>query len=300
MSDSNVQRFLSRVGDAHRSALAARSDLGALLAAHVASGRAAWPGIALDAGDFVAHLAERLPDDGAAAELLEDLHAADLWLAAACAHEVDGAALALERGFIAQLDGVLSRAGVEMRDELRQRVREKLLVPLPGKAPRIGEYTGRGPLQGWLKVVASRIAVDFLRAREPGSAGEDELLALPSEGADPELVHLRNRYREEFRLAMAEAAKGLGARARTVLRLHYIDGLTMEQIAALYRVHRLTAVRWVTEAREGLAATTRRVLLQQFGIGRRELDSILGIMQSRFDLTIRAMLKTAAPHGKGD
>ncbi len=220
MSDSNVERFLSRVGDTHRSALATRSDLDALLAAHVASGRAAWPGIALDEGDFLAHLAERLPDDCAAAELLGDLHASDLWLAAACAHEIDGAALALERGFMAQLDGVLSRAGVEMRDELRQRVREKLLVPLPGKAPRIGEYTGRGPLQGWLKVVASRIAVDFLRAREPGSAGDDELLALPSEGADPELVHLRDRYREEFRLAMTEAAKGLGARARTVLRLH--------------------------------------------------------------------------------
>jgi len=291
MNDPDVEWFLSRLGAGARSALDAMTEVATVLAAHVAAGRRAWPALALDDREFLAHLAGRLPETGADAAM-RAVHASDLWLAAACACGTDGAAAALERTYMHQLDGVLSRGGAEIRDELRQRIREKLLVAARGTAPRIGDYSGRGPLAGWLKVVASRIVVDFLRARDPGPAGEDELLALPSADADPELVHLRLRYKEEFRAAMTEAARALDPRSRTILRLHYIDGLTMEQIAALHRVHRLTAVRWVTEAREGLAATTRRVLLQRFGVGRRELDSIVALMQSRFDLSIRALFKT--------
>jgi RNA polymerase sigma-70 factor (ECF subfamily) len=285
--------LLAALPEASRRELAGGQGLDELLAGHLASAHVAWPELAQRDEDFVAYLAARLPERNTR-EALEGVHAADLWLAAACARGMPGSANAFEGRYMPQLDGVLSRAGAELRDELRQRLREKLLVSPAGKAPRIAEYGGRGPLTGWLKVVASRIALDFLRAREPASPDGDELLSLPASGADPELAHLRDRYRQEFKVAMHEAAAALGTRPRNVLRLHYIDGLTMDEIAALHRVHRLTVVRWVTEAREALASTTRRVLLQRFGIGRKELDSILGLMQSQFDLSIRALLRTSS------
>jgi len=276
-----------------RRALEERGDAGERLAEHLAAAHAAWPALALPDADFVAYLAARLPKEDVA-EAFANVHAADLYLAAACAHGLAGAASAFEARYMASLDGVLSRAGADARDELRQRLREKLLVSAPGTLPRIAEYGGRGPLAGWLKVVASRLALDFLRAREPQSPDGDDLLALPAEGVDPELAHLRDRYREELKIAMREAATALGPRPRNVLRLHYIDGLTMEEIAALHRVHRITVVRWVTDAREALASTTRLVLLQRFGIGKKELDSILGLMRSQLDLSIRALLRTSS------
>jgi RNA polymerase sigma-70 factor (ECF subfamily) len=293
-----VAALLSAVAEGPRRALEADEGLEELLAAHVAAGRDAWPELTMSDEQYLAHVAARLPGENAR-EALEGLHAADMWLAAACTRRATGSANAFESRFMPQLDGVLSRAGAELRDELRQRVREKLLVGAVGdeaREPRIAEYAGRGPLAGWLKVVASRMTLDLLRAREPAgrrATDDDELLALPASGADPEMAHLRDRYREEFRTAMHEAAAALGARPRNVLRLHYIDGLTMEEIAAVHRVHRLTVVRWVTDAREALASTTRRVLLQRFGIGKKELDSILALMQSQFDLSIRALLRTA-------
>ena len=270
-----------------------RADLAACLASHLATARGAWPGLPLTDLEFAEYIAARLPDDGAV-ELLSTLHSADLWLAAACARGVRGAAVVLDREYIPGLDSVLSRAGLEARDELRQRIREKLLVSSDDSPPRIAEYRGRGPLLGWMKVVGSRLMLDWLRARDSGAADEDELLGLPSADAGPELMHLRDRYREEFRFALAEASKALGPRARTVLRLHYVDGLTLEQIATLHRVHRLTAVRWVKDAREGLSAATRRILLQRYGVGRSELDSILALMESRMDLSVRTMLATSA------
>lgn len=277
----------------------ARGDLGETLASLLAVGRGAWPALPLTDEQFAAYLADRIGDDGAG-ELLSSLQARDLWLAAACALAVPGAAAVLDREFIPALDGVLSRAGAEARDELRQRLREKLLVSTDQGPPRIAEYRGRGPLLGWLKVVGSRMVIDWLRARHSSEASDDGLLGLPAGDASPELLHLRDRYRDEFRVALAEASKELGPRARNVLRLHYIDGLTLEQIATVHRVHRLTAVRWVKDAREGLSGTTRRILLQRYGVGRRELESIVALMESHMDLTLRTMLVAPESAERGE
>src|SRR5262245_27326419 len=63
----------------------------------LAAGRAAWPKVRLAPGRFEAFLEERLPD-GVDPAQVEELHAADLYLACACA-EGDRAALeALEQG----------------------------------------------------------------------------------------------------------------------------------------------------------------------------------------------------------
>ena len=43
-------------------------------------------------------------------------------------------------------------------DEVKQGLRERLLV---GPPPRIAEYSGSGPLGGWLRVVSVRLAITF-------------------------------------------------------------------------------------------------------------------------------------------
>src|SRR5262249_43055522 len=79
---------------------------------------------------------------------------------------------------------------------------------------------------------------------------EDEILAaLPAEGSDPEIEHFKRLYAAEFRAALSEAIAGLASRERNLLRHGFADALSIDQIGALYGVHRSTAARWIHAAR---------------------------------------------------
>src|SRR5262245_24537077 len=110
----------------------------------VAAARAAWPGVEVPAEDFQRHLEER----GAA----EALHVADLYLACACLRG-DREALGLfERRFLADVPKHLGHMNLPAAsvEEVRQQLREKLLVGTGGAAPRLGDYSGRGALGAYL------------------------------------------------------------------------------------------------------------------------------------------------------
>src|SRR4051812_47742715 len=118
------------------------------------SAAAAWAGAKLDAETFARKAAQLDVRD-------EDLEAraSDLYLAWACA-EGDAAALAhFERAFLTQVDLYVRRLGLEAHvvDELRQGLRIHLLVAESGGEPRVGKYSGRGPLGAWVRIVAVRL-----------------------------------------------------------------------------------------------------------------------------------------------
>ena len=152
----------------HRSAADA-GDLEQILGALVEQGRAAWPELALPAPLFVRHLARHAGRGGSPSSLRE-LCVEDLYLACACAHGAPGAAVAFERHQLARVSGFLSRmaAAPDLVDEVKQELRIKLLVPAPGAAPKIAEYSGRGALASWLRVVALRTAIDLRRRHDEG------------------------------------------------------------------------------------------------------------------------------------
>src|SRR5262249_28596771 len=112
----------------------------------LAAGRAAWPKVRLAPERFEAFLAERLPRSADPAQM-GGLHAADLYLACACA-EGDRAALeALEQGPLAVCAAAAARVdrSPAFADEVTQTLRQRLLSPEDGR-PRILEYEGRAPL----------------------------------------------------------------------------------------------------------------------------------------------------------
>ena len=116
---------------------------------------------------------------------------------------------------------------------------------------------------------------------------EDEIAALPAAVADPELELLRARYAEQVRRAFATAFRELTERERNVLRQYHIDGLTIDQLAALYQVNRATTARWVAGARLSVVAKTRAQLVDQFGIAATDVDSIIRIVRSQLALSVR-------------
>lgn len=264
-------------------------DLEAALAAAIARGRAAWPQLEVDDETFVGAIHRGISDAVDPVTAISDLAVEDLYLAQACA---TGAPPALE-AFIAMcaptLAGGLRQMGLaaDVVEELGQEVQTKLFV---GSPPRIATYSGRAALRSWVRTVATRVAVD--RLRKPDTAAlEDEVaerLSDPARGPDLELF--RAKYQLEFKQAFEEALATLDVRERNLLRHHFVDELTTEQIGALYSVHKTTAFRWLEAARTALSKRTRTGFQQRLKLMPTELDSILTMLQSQIDLSLSRVL----------
>jgi RNA polymerase sigma-70 factor (ECF subfamily) len=116
-----------------------------------------------------------------------------------------------------------------------------------------------------------------------------------SASPDPELLHLKTAYQEEFRLAFQAALKVLTSRERNLLRLQAVDNLSGEEISRIYRVSASTISRWLARARETLLEETRRLLTERFGLSRSQLDSLAGLVVSQLDVSLPRVLEES--HG---
>jgi RNA polymerase sigma-70 factor (ECF subfamily) len=101
---------------------------------------------------------------------------------------------------------------------------------------------------------------------------------------------MKARYQAAFRAAFEDAVRRLEPRDRNLLRLHHLDAVTLDQLAAMYGVHRATAVRWLSDVRRRLLADTRRSLRAALGVAEDELDSVMALIESRLDVSVRRLL----------
>lgn len=237
--------------------------------------------------DLVRYLAERAPERDLLA-WLEQVPAGDLYLACGCASGGEAAIAAFLTAHEPAIERALSRLRLTdtQRDEVVSRVRTRLLV---GDPPAITKYSGTGPLAAWVGTVAAREGISYLRALDHDSAPAGDDLADPLQ-ADPELQYLKATYRAAFRSAFAAALDALAPRERTLLKYQYLDGLTSRKIGKIYGVHHATAARWVQAARTSLLEHTREALMGALSIDASELDSVMRLIQSRWDVTVRRLL----------
>lgn len=179
------------------------------------------------------------------------------------------------------------RVGREVVDEVQQKLREHLLMGSDGKAPRIAEYSGKGALGGWLRVTAVRTALNHLRGAGPATEGVGEEMSL---AADPELAYVKEQAHGLFADAFKRVLSGLDANERTILRLHYIDGLTMDQLAHLYKTPRSTIARRVAEARQQILVATEALLRDEQRLSPSSVASVIRQAQSQLEVTITRLL----------
>jgi RNA polymerase sigma-70 factor (ECF subfamily) len=177
-------------------------------------------------------------------------------------------------------------------DDVRQALRVKLLVSEGGAGGKIARYAGRGPLAGWLRIVAVRTALSMRRASSPSAPHEDEdiLAGMAAPGVDPELEHLRARYQDAFRSAFHDAMMALDAAERNMLRLHHVDGLSIDEIAPVFQIHRATAARRLAKAREEISEQTRSLLVSRLQLSESECSSIMGMILSQLDVSLVRVL----------
>jgi RNA polymerase sigma-70 factor (ECF subfamily) len=136
-----------------------------------------------------------------------------------------------------------------------------------------------------------REAIGLLRqdARAP-ALSDDGVVELLAPRADPEEAAIDADLRARFRVAFEAAVATLQPRQRACLRLHVLDGVTLDELALTYGVHRATVARWLEAARATLATTTRDLLRRDLDLADVEVDSVLRRMQSRVDVSFERIL----------
>jgi RNA polymerase sigma-70 factor (ECF subfamily) len=180
------------------------------------------------------------------------------------------------------------------REDLAQRVREKLFVPDGDRPARITAYAGRGSLRAWVRVTAIRTVLDIVRWKDDGkrrvSVEAGILEAMPGAEPDPELDYLRRAHGERLPNAMRRAFESLTSRQRNLLRHRFLHGLSTERIAKIYTVHRATAFRWLEAARQQLFERTRDELQRELQLEGRDLESLIAALRSRIDVSVNQLL----------
>jgi RNA polymerase sigma-70 factor, ECF subfamily len=157
---------------------------------------------------------------------------------------------------------------------------------------RLLAYSARAPLHSWLRTVMTNKAIDLVRKSSREVELDEVVLGdLATEGA-PELEVLKKQFKGVFSTSFALAVKQLTPRQRNLLRQHHLDELSLEEMGALYSVHRATTARWLAEARVALLENTRKEVSVRMGIGTQEVDSIMRVVKSRLDISGSIFLRT--------
>jgi RNA polymerase sigma-70 factor (ECF subfamily) len=267
-------------------------EVDATLLEIVVAARSVFPLISLPCETFIPYLGERLESSVSVPLALRQMHAVDLYLACACGLGDVHAFAAFEYRCLRDLDHVLAKLAIDAdaTEEVKQEIRSRVLAGDGGRA-QIRDFTGRGNLRGWVRVMAIRLALlRKQRARREVPLDEDQRLqhlvacdAIP----DPRKEH----YRTQFKTAFEAALRALPGRERTLLRQHYLDGLSIDEIGVLYRVHRSTAARLLVRARALVLEATRSRMISGLGVQPPELDSIMRMIRSRIEISLHVLLR---------
>jgi RNA polymerase sigma-70 factor (ECF subfamily) len=285
-----VDAFFATLSAENRARLAPDAVV-PLLAAAWSAGRTAWPTVPLGEAAFAAHVADKIDaraNDDPLAHLAV-LDGAGLYLAAALLAGEPSAARALADLWPAIEPAVRSLGADRARlDEIRQRVLDMVVVG-GERGPGIAGYGGRADVRSWLRSVAVRTALKVWSRERPAQSldDEDDLVGLAD---DPQLAHLKATYAGSVVAALRDALRTLAPRARTLLRLHYLDGVTIDDLGRMYNVHRATAARWIGAAREEVFEETRLRVEASLGLGEDSAASVVRLVQSQLALSLHRLL----------
>ena len=254
----------------------------------------ALPGVEVDLNAFLEVLRKRVDESGGP----DAINATDLLLAFAASNEDPVATKELDRRLVRAVRVAIARFEGLQGDEIEQQVRQRVFVGDGPAGPRLAKYTGRGAIMSWLKAVATSLAIDESRRLRPDRhANEDELVATASSEAGPETRLLNAQQKKHFNAAFREALATLSAQERTVMRMKFVDGLTIDDIGKAFAVHRTTAMRWLEKAQSQVLASTRKVLGEKLGMPARDVNSLVRALEPSINDRISKLLSPITSRG---
>jgi len=280
-------------------------ELATVLNRAIEAGRGAFPSLVVDPSQFVTLLGRcvrealstdgstPVPSDAALAEILSRLACEDLYLACAAGHGDMSAIELLIATLVKPCVAATCRNAESpaFADEMIQVLRQKLLVAAENEQPKILSFSGRAPLAAWIAVVVQR-TVSTLRRSEGTREHFEKRAAIEAEivERDPELGYIKAHYSDVFAHAFERALARLSDRERSLLRLHNLHGVTLQQLATVYGVNDATISRWLKQARAALVEETGRHMREAAGVSASEFASLARALTSQVDVSLNRWL----------
>lgn len=224
----------------------------------------------------------------AAAAIVED----DLFFANACLEGHPAALRRFKDRYVPVVRKALARLVSEFdRDDIEQRLVEALLVGSPRRAPALTKYEGRGSLEQWVRISASRFALSWMRSERAERAVRGRaLLEAVAAGPDTELLYLKQSFHREFGTAIESALGVLTPKQRLLLHLHYVGGMTLTCVARAFGVSQPTVSRWLAAIHAGVSRRLRASLGGSLGMTFGELSLAARLIQSQIELSMTRIL----------
>ena len=240
------------------------------------------------------------------AEAIGLLNGADLCLAIACGkgderawRDFDTAYKAMMLAAARKLTGDASDA-----EEIVQSVYGELYGVRNSGAvgqAKIGLYSGRGSLGGWLRAVVYQAFIDRQRIDSRLTQTEDEAeferLANANPSSPTSVEDRPDKSLEEkdgLRLrslvteALREVLQSLENRERLVVGFYYVNGATLKEIGGILGAHEGTVSRWLSRIQSDLKKKVIEVLRRK-GLGDREIEESL-VQGLKIDFDLRASI----------
>lgn len=262
----------------------------AALDAILAAGRGAWPAVVLSAEIFRQHLRTL----GVNIEEAGGRHGLDLYLACACVHGDPAALQAFEAAHLSRVPVWLRtlRLTPSQVQEIGQMLRVKLLAP---PTPKLSDYSGRAALQTFVRICAMNTGLHLLESaaeRKRSDVGDAWLERVADGGLGDADRHLVRRLDGVvFKAAMQEALGALSPDERNLMRFHYLDGMTLDEIARLRGgVHKSTIHRELKRLRGQILDSVMQALRARCEIQAEELNSLAAYLGSAVDLSLSRVL----------
>jgi RNA polymerase sigma-70 factor len=179
-------------------------------------------------------------------------------------------------------------------------------------AGKLGYYSGRGSLAGWLRAVVAQLAVDEHRKHSRLVQTEEEMdlekmarEASTTEGMfaagggplDPEQSLTEQSAGSEVEQALARSIGELSPEDRLLVKLYYFDNLRLRAAGALLGVHEATASRRLTRIQNDLRRRVGEILVEQRGWTKAETERTFSEVAIRLQGDIKAMFEAEASPG---
>lgn len=242
-------------------------------------------------------------------EFIESLQIDDLCLVQACERGDEAAWQDLFANFGASVKSAARSvtSNAEAAEDLAQSIWAELhglKTDKSGKpSGKLGYYSGRGSLAGWLRAVVSQLAVDahrkqarMVQIEEPR---EFENLAHETESNERSVfVHTENpesafTARETASTVEESLIKALGeldAEDRLLIKLYYFDGLRLKQAGAVLGFHEATASRRLTRIHTDLRKRVEKILEREKGWTRDEIERNLAEAGEKLDTNLEKLI----------
>jgi RNA polymerase sigma-70 factor, ECF subfamily len=169
---------------------------------------------------------------------------------------------------------------------------------------KLGYFSGRGSLAGWLRAVTNQLAIDEFRkikrivqieeTREfenlaqnsSEKTGNEKILAHTE---NPEEIFSERQTAKDVSDALKQAIAELEAEDRLILKLYYFNDLKLKDIGATLGFHEATASRKLARMQTEIRKSVEKILKNKHGWNEEEVKRNLSDAASKLGINLEKM-----------